>query len=400
MEKKLRKKFVKFTTGISVVTLMLIVLLTNCFNYARVMSNSNAVLDMLIENNLQLQPEIPVPGRLPQEVAYTTRFFVVRVDDSGEVHFVDTKNISSVMDFEAREYTVEAMAEALERGTVEDFYYAKLEGDGHTTYVFVDREEEFDNFYSFCTYSVVISLSASIIIFILANIFSKTVLAPIIDSYDKQKRFITDVSHEFKTPLAIMKANNDVIELDYGKSQWTGSIRTQINRLSGMISDLITLTKMDEEGAEIFRTDFSLSDALEEVVEEFSATIKNEGLSITTNIGKNITYCGDELSLRKLFSLLVENAIKYASPGSEMKVELQTRGSKTYLSVQNQCEGVPLGRQDQWFERFYREELSRNGEKKGYGIGLSIAKAICEQHKAKISAESPDGEKVVISVVF
>lgn len=400
MEKKLRRKFILFTTSISVITLMLIAVLINAFNYASIISSSNTILDLLIENDLQLQSDFKAPTRLPQEFIFTTRYFVVTTNTEGTVRFIDTKNIGSINQESAIEYANSIWNSGADRGTIGTFRYAKLASETTSTMIFLDYEQELISFYSFRFYSIIISLAACILIFIASLLFSKKALSPIIESYSRQKRFITDVSHEFKTPLAIIKADNDVMELDYGKSEWSDSIKTQISRLNTLINNLITLTKLDEETAQIIKTDFSLSDALGEVSAEFSATIKNEDIKLNEDIAQNLSYNGDELSIRKLFALLIENAIKYAPTDSQVNLCLSQRGSRTVFTIENESDGVSIGRQDQWFERFYRAELSRNSSHKGYGIGLSIAKSICEQHKAKIYAESVDGKKVVMTVIF
>ncbi len=400
MERKLRKKFVIFTTGISFITLFLIMVLINGLNYISVINDSNAIIDMLIENNLQMKGDFIPSKRLPQEVAFTTRFFVVKTDVEGNVHFVDTKNISSVSNEEAIDYLKQVENSFLERGTIDQFRYAIIEDNGTMTYLFSDLEKEQINYNAFRFYSILISLSVTGIIFLLSCIFSKNAVAPIIASYDRQKRFITDVSHEFKTPLAIMKADHDVIVLEQGASEWSNSIQTQISRLNHMISDLLSLTKLDEERETIVKTDFSISDALTEVVEEFSPAIMNGAIQLTTTIKDHITYCGDESAIRKLLTILIENAIKYAKINTEIKLLLYQKGTHVIVEIINECEGVEPGKKDHWFERFYRREASRNSDSKGHGIGLSIAKAICDQHKAKISAEGFTNEVVKIKIIF
>ncbi len=398
MLKKLQRKFVFFTTLISIVVMLLIAVGINIINYNSVMAYSDEVLSVLASDNFEVSQKPPPHLKFPAEFAFTTRFFIVNVDANGEFNYIDTKNISSVSTDEAKLYASEISKSELSIGTIDNFRYIKTENGDSTAYIFLDIEKDLIDFERYMLYSVLIVSVALFLIFILSCLLSKKVVYPIIEGYEKQKRFITDVSHEFKTPLTIIRADCDVIELDNGEGEWTDSIKSQILRLNTLVENLISLTKLDEDKTKILKTDFSLSDTVKDTIAEFAAAIKNNNLEFNVDITKNISYKGDEAFIRKLISILIENAIKYSN--GYLNITLKATVNKKMFIIENSCEEITVGKHNSWFERFYRDDKSRNSQIKGFGIGLSIAKAICDRHDAKIIAESKTGKEIIITVIF
>ncbi len=400
MLKKLQKKFIILTTGISVAVLLVIAATINVANYLSIANRSEEVLDLLIENNMSITDNFGALERFSQEIAFTTRYFVVRVDAENNVGLIDTSMISSVTSDQAAVYAQDVYQSGSEEGIIGNFRFTRTVTEYGYTYVFLDIEEELRNFNDFLLYTTIIVMAAVVFIFLLSMMFSKRAVSPIVESYERQKRFITDVSHELKTPLAIIKADSDVIEIEAGESDWTTSIKTQVTRVNTLVENLITLTKLDEEKQVITKTNFNLSGIIAGVVDEFSASAKNASVAFSGRMIADIYYQGEESSIAKLIEILVENAIKYSKPNTMIVVSLTERGSKKIFTIENAVECITVGKHNNWFDRFYREDAARNSESKGYGIGLSIAKAICDKHDAKISAESKTGQEIIITVVF
>ncbi len=399
MLKRLQRKFVFLTTSISIVVMILIAITINIINYNSIISYSDEILEILINNDFSATTGTPPHPRIPREFAFTTRFFIVHTNENNEAISVNTKNISSINSEDAINY-IDIVNKSEENiGTIDDFRFKKTESAFGYSYVFLDIEEDLMGFEDYRLYSILIVGSAVLLIFILSCLLSKKAVSPIADSFERQKGFITNVSHEFKTPLAIIKADCDVIELDNGEGEWTDSIKTQISRLDALVEDLVSLTKLDEK-VEIIKTDFSLSDAITDTANEFSASIKNAELDVVLSIEQNLSYNGDETSVRNLFSILIQNGVKYSLPQTGLKLSLRANGNKKIFTIENACESIEVGKHNQWFERFYRGDKSRNSRTKGFGIGLSIAKSICDLHGAKISAESKTGKEIVLTVIF
>ncbi len=400
MLKTLQRKFVLLTTSISVSVLFLIAIIFNIANYLSVASQWDAVLNLLVENNLHFGERFLPHDSFDRELAFITRFFVVGTDLENNIQYIDTKNIGSVTPEEAVLYAQSLQENSQKTGIVDNYRYVKMENENGILYLFLDIEGALRTLQTSSLFSFIIAFVASVLIFVLACLLSKKAVAPIAYSYERQKGFITNVSHDFKTPLAIIKANTDVLELDHGESEWTGGIKTQITKLDGLVENLVSLTKIEEEPKSLVKTEFSLSDALRETACEFSSSLQNEELSLTCSIVENISYKGNELYIRRLFSLLLENAIKYSTSGEEINISLYSKGHRKVLCIENTCENVQVGAHPEWFERFFREDKARNSESKGFGIGLSVAKSICDLHGAKISAESKTEKNVAITVLF
>ncbi len=399
MLKKLQGKFVLLTTIISVIVMLLIAFLINIANYISIMNNSEEILNLIAAGELKMGEPFNERAQLPKEISFTTRFFVVRANSNLEIDHIDTRQISSISSEDAIQYASLVNESKEQTGLIDNFRYIKVENEIGYTYFFLDIESELISFKAYMYYSVFIFIGAIVSIFILSVLFSKKAVAPIVDSYERQKGFITNVSHEFKTPLAIIKADCDVIEIDNGEGEWTDSIKTQISRLDTLVENLISLTKLDEK-VELIKSDFSLTDAITDTVNEFSSPIKSAELDLILSVEQNLSYTGDEALVRNVISILTENAIKYSLPQTDLKISLSSNGSKKIFSVENACENTEIGKHNDWFERFYRNDKSRNNEIKGYGIGLSIAKSICDLHGAKILAESKTGKEIVLTVLF
>ncbi len=400
MIKKLQKKFVLLTTIILLIVLFIIAVLINVANYFSVMNTSDSLLELLIESDLKLVEDSRPPDRFPREIAFTTRFFVLRSDEDGAINYIDTKNISSVSSEDAMVYAHTIDDNRLSSGTIDSFRFVKTETTYGHTYIFLDIEAEIIGFKQYLLFSVLIMLGAVIFIFILSCLLSKWAVKPIAVMHEKQKRFITDVNHEFKTPLSIIMSNCDVVEICHGEDEWIDGIKTQADRLNMLVENLISLTKFDEIKVHGVKTDFSLNEALEETIDEFSSAFQQKNIDIQKNICSNISLSACEGDIRKLFCILIENAIKYSPKNTVVSIDLLQKGGKRILSIKNKCENVSVGKHDSWFDRFYREDEARNDETSGFGIGLSIAKSICESNGAKISAESKSCNEIEITVII
>lgn len=217
-------------------------------------------------------------------------------------------------------------------------------------------------------------------------------------SYEKQKTFITDASHEIKTPLAVIEANTEVVEIENGESQWTRSNKEQISRLSELTEKLVFLAKMDEERNIFVMTEFSLSKLAQEITEGFNGMAKAQNKKYTVSIDSDIDVKADEKAIKQLLSILIENAFKYSDREGNIAVTVKKNGKYKEIEVRNTADNLKKGDLSILFERFYRLDSSRNSNTGGSGIGLSIAKAIAEAHKGKIKAYSLDGKEIVLKV--
>lgn len=407
MIKRLRKKFILITTFSVLAVLVLIVGVINIINYANVVKNADQIVLLLKDGGgtfgdynggMGDNGELPdgdfgvKPLRpLSPETPFETRYFTIVLDAEGTVTAVNTDKIVSVNQTQAAEYAVSLYRKNKHTGFYGNYRYGTVSAVGNDTmYIFVDCTKELTSFKNFLLVSIAVGLSAFVAVFLLVFFLSGKVMKPISESYAKQKRFITDASHEIKTPLTVIGANTEVLEMQGTANEWTEGIKEQVKRLTSLTEKLVFLARMDEENQTIKATDFSLSDAVDETVKPFCAVAVSKGLTLDCDIQKNISYCGDETLIRQLVSLLVDNALKYSDENGNILVQLRTAGGKIWLTVTNPAKELN-GDLSVLFERFYRNDKSRNSATGGHGIGLSVAKAIAEAHKGKITAHEKNG---------
>ncbi len=407
----LRKKFILIAMSSTFVVLAVIMGVMNILNYRRVLEEADRMTGYLAENggrfDRRFREETPdkgdagMPDRVfSKETPFQTRFFTVTLDEDGNAAQMDMKSIAAVSRTEAQQYAEAVSAKNKERGFQGIYRYRCVDASEGSMIIFVDCGLELDAFQNQAFISIAVSVGGLLAVFVLVLIFSKIVFRPVEESYDKQKRFITDASHEIKTPLTIIDANTEVIEMTMGECQWTQSTKNQVQRLSELTRKLVALTRMDEGRSEIVSTEFSVSEAVLEAIRPFETVISTEGKRLCTSIEEGVSMTGDEGGIRQLVGILMDNAVKYSLPESVIEISLHRSSRKISLSVANQAEGFPKENMDQLFERFYRLDSSRNSETGGSGIGLSIARMIVQSHKGKITAVSPDRKKLVITAEF
>lgn len=334
------------------------------------------------------------------ETPFETRYFTVTEDSDGEITDCDLDRIAAVDESTAEEYAEEISKKADTTGFVGIYRYRVTDTDDEVKYVFLDCRRELSNFRTVLITTVSVSVLGLAAVFVLVVIFSRMVFRPVEESIQKQKRFITDASHELKTPLTIIDANTEVMEMENGESQWTKSTRKQIQRLSGLVQQLVTLSRLDEEKGLQNPAEFNLSEAVSESVESYEALAQTKEKNLELEIENNIFYVGDEKSIRQLSGILMDNAVKYSSDKGNIKLTLKRKGRKILLEVYNDAEELPKGKLDVLFERFYRLDSSRNSGTGGSGIGLSVAKAIVLTHKGKITAENRKGNGLTVTVLL
>lgn len=372
------------------------------------------------------------------ESQFDTRYFTVTINSNGEVENIDTSKIASVSSENAAEYAKKLWKSGKKgdgkSGFAESCKYLTVDEDGSTMYIFLSCQRELSTIKTYILASVGISVFGLVVVFVMIYFFSGKILKPVSESYEKQKRFITDASHEIKTPLTIIDANTEVIEMMEGENEWTSSTRKQVARLTSLTEKLVFLSRMDEEATKLEMLEFSLSDAILDTAEPFKTVARTKGKKLTVDVTDGILYTGDEKTIRQLVSILLDNAMKYSgcsnagfekgninknnlnktiqtqndcattiNPAPEIEISLKQSGKNRIITVWNTVDetaNIKKGRQNILFERFYRTDTSHNSKTGGFGIGLSAAYAIVKAHKGKITAESKDGRSIKFTIVL
>lgn len=401
MIKKLRRKFVLIATGSVFIVLLAIIGTANIINYKSINKSLDAKIDFIMNWGGSFDTLPPGEhGTLSPEAPFDTRYFTVLFDRNGNVQNVDTGRIAAVSHTDAIKFATKVHQHREHDGFFRIYKFDSFKTDGGIMYVFVDAERELNSYRAFLITSITSSVVGLTAVFFLVLFLSKYALRPIEESYEKQKRFITNASHELKTPITIIDANAEVIEMDYGESEWTVGIKKQTRRLSELTGKLVMLARMQEYNAMREYADFSLSAAVSESAEPYTAICEATGKTIKLDVEDNVNLYGNEAQIRQLMSLLLDNASKYSNNAGEISVSLKQIGHAKEITVTNTVDSVSRGNLNRFFERFYREDESHNSATGGFGIGLSVAEAIVKSHKGKIEASSPDGKSVVFNVTL
>lgn len=265
MIKKLR---IKFTAAamLSVVTVLVIILGTaNILNYRKVIADADNVLSMLTENNGTFPDMSPRKNGKPKpdtspEIPYESRFFSVHFNSDGQITSTDTGKIAAIDSETAQEYADQVMNSSKLHGFISDYRFMKHSSQNDTMVIFLDCNRNLSTFRNFLMMSILVSAAGVLAVFLLVILLSKRIVRPFAESYEKQKRFITDAGHELKTPLTIIDADAAVLEMESGENEWLKDIQKQTSRLKDLTNDLIYLSKMEESQNNLQMVEFPVSD--------------------------------------------------------------------------------------------------------------------------------------------
>ena len=374
-------------------------------NILRIISNNGGVLpNSYIETSGHFTNFLNPFGEmhLNIETPYSTRYFVVELKEN-LVTKISTEHIAAVDNTMAFDYAQAVYRENKPGYGVVDYYRYLYTTDGNKSMiVFLDLQRDLALCMALAFTSAVVSLATISILAILVYLLSRSALRPVADSIEKQKQFITDASHELKTPLTIISANAEVLEMCQGENEWTTSIKNQTTRLSHLVKNLVELTKLNEIHDDKHRYNFNISAAVLETASNFeiSAEVANKNFSYSA--ADDIYYHGNEAEIRQLITILCDNAIKYTDECGHIKLSLYKSGKNIIIESYNTCEYIDPKTVSHLFDRFYRGDSSRARDSKtgGYGIGLSIAQAIVHRHKGKIKVFTSGTTGITFKIIL
>ena len=408
MIRTLQKKFI--VTAMIAVTVLLLVLL-GAINAVNAVSASRES-DQLLELVAAQEGFGPAPRERPAGLADPGRqglfqrtpneddrlsapSFSVRFTAAGELESVDLARVASLTEEEAASLARKALASGRTGGRLGNrkFKIVDLSPDRRTV-VFLDVSSQRFDLLRVAALSGLLGLAAWIAMLALVAALSRRAIRPIAENIERQRRFVTDAGHELKTPLAIILANLDAMELTGQESKYSRNIRSQASRLSTLMQNLLTLARIDENAALPDAAPLSLTELCRESAEMFRAPAELRRLTLSADIAEGVSVNGSRAMLQQLLSTLLDNAVKYSPEGGEIGVRLRQE-DRVVLRVSNDV-GEERPDITRLFDRFYRSDSSRS-QKGGFGIGLSAAQAIVRQHKGEIEAHY-EGDTIVFTV--
>lgn len=411
MLRKLRIRFIGIASVAILIVLFSVVGVLNSAHYLQSRHEINRILTILTDNNGKFpslsETSKELGSRTSMDSIFQYRYFSATVNTSGEVTLVNTDNISDLTDEQVTDYAQAIKASEDESG---EFYYQNhiyiyqvSQKGNQTLIVALDATNQLRDNETLVTLSLWMSGISFIFFLTIVTILSGKVIEPFVRNYEKQRRFITNAGHELKTPLAIISANNELVELMNGESEWTKSTSDQVKRLTDLINGLVSLARLEEqEHLELALSDLDFSVITEDAAKDFKGPVIRDGKKFIMEIQPDIHVKAEEKSLFELVTILVDNANKYCDPDGTVTVRLDSVGltrKRARLAISNTYKEGEKVDYSKFFERFYREDESHNSKKSGFGIGLSMAESMVKLFKGSISVSYKD-DTITFTVIL
>lgn len=316
-------------------------------------------------------------------------FYAVAISNNGSVLDVDNGEIVVYNKEKLVSIAKNIISKDRRHGRSDNLTYVVSKKKGYTLVAFMDNTVSEAGLKTMLRYVLIVGLVAIIIMFFISLLVSKKIIRPLEENDKRQKQFISDASHELKTPIAVIDTNAEMLSREIGNNEWLSNIRYENDRMGGLVKQLLDLSHA--ESAIIPMEDLDFSRIVTGEVLAFEIIAFENGKEIITKIEDKITLTGNKSQLTQVISILLDNALKH-STGKQIEVTLSQHNHTVKLSVVNDGHEIPQDKMDHLFDRFYRIDEARNSQGQHYGIGLSIAKAVVQGHKGRIDASCQDGK--------
>ncbi|WP_295253674.1 HAMP domain-containing sensor histidine kinase [uncultured Catenibacterium sp.] len=385
LKHKLQIRFVLLSVTSLVILQVLIVGLSIVRNYHQITERADRMISLILSSTQS--PEI-----------YDVRYFYVTYDSNNQFINTDTTHTLWITSDQAKEYGNNVITKSDNEGYIGNYRYYVERGNNQTQIIFLSRILPLEAFRNNARSLILVSSICIVVMAFILALISGKVVAPIVNNRQKQKEFITSASHELKTPLTVINADAQLLELEIGENEWLTDIVRQIDRMTQMTHRLVYLARCEEQNGRTAKIDFPISDIAQETAESYKSIATKSHKNYEINIEPHITYCGDENAIRELLTALLDNAFKYSTAQGTIKVLLKSIHHGIYFQIENTIDPKQAEDIDHFSHRFYRSQTGNNVE--GFGIGLSVAQAVCTLHKGKLTIKRSKENVIRISAVL
>lgn len=380
MVNKLKEKINHLIISTLSISLILILIFVNIIN---IINNNNETKEKLNELSSIISNK-----NLSNYELLTNEYYIITINKLGEITIINnTKN----------KYSEDTLSKIVNRiintdkqaGTINNFSYKISKTNFQTSIILLDNTTNQTYTKNMIIYSVLIGIIGIFIILIIADKISTKTVEPVELAFQKQRQFISDASHELKTPLTVIKTNVDILKSDIEENKWLNYIDKEVLKMNNLIKELLNLTKIESKST-IMKNE-NLSEIVESAAMSFESIAFEKNINLNINIEKNTKLNCNKSEINSLITILLDNAIKHTDKNKTVTIDLKKDKNQIKIIVKNQGTPIPIEEREKIFERFYRIDKSRNREEERYGLGLSIAKSITEKHSGKIEIECIEG---------
>jgi len=382
MIKKLKQRiFLLIMLSLSIIMIGLIVLYAS-LNYNNQIHTTVSMMNRFVDGEPKRNPNKIEDYKLKPELNIDGLYRVI-IQNSVIIHSPEN-SINNEID----EYALKILKRNNEKGIIDNYIYSVNKINKNTIVIsIIEDENTVSHIRITIIFSIIMSIVSLGVIYIIAKKLSKTIVKPVEETFEKQKQFISDASHELKTPLSVIEANADVLQDKVGESKWINYIQNEIESMNKLINELLLLAKIENVDNIKEYTELNLSKEVEIILSMFESVAYEKGVTIESNIIENIKLNGNKEDIEHIVSTLTDNAIKHTESEKKIVVNLKKEKNEIIFEVQNMGDSIPEEEREKIFERFYRIDKSRNRKEKRYGLGLAIAKSTIEKYNGKIEVE-------------
>lgn len=394
MVKKIRIKFVIVTMSLMVIVFSAIILMNTVYKKYLYRQDVIEYLQLISENkDAESEYELKI------ENDYYTEIFIVDCDMNGNILNMKALNNSDIDENFISDISENICKHNKNVGKIGSYVYVVKELDGEKNIVFADIHSK-QRKINETSGTVIFMIAVFGLFFMVSFYLSKFITDPATKALEREKQFISDASHELKTPISAIILNAQAMIGSSDDSRHLQNILSEAERMNKLIQKLLTLTCIDESEGIIEKKKFSLSDSCEEIVLPFESFAFENKIDFSYDIAEDVYYNGICDDIKQVISILLDNAFKYTPENGIIKVKLQKKNHKPFLTVYNTGDGISEEALPHIFDRFYCYDKSRNARSGSFGLGLSIAKAIMTAHGGDLNAVSVYGEFAEFTVIF
>ena len=408
IKKTQSKVFMVVMLSLSIIIISIISVI-NIVNYKESKQESYMLIENasgILKQMTSSHPTAPLPMEdkndfdKQQRVLYwkAAQFYFVVVKDDTVIGIIN-ENSEKYTNEEIKKYALYVSKKNKSHGSIDNLVYGIKNVKGNKIITFMDNSISNKSLRKMFLLSLLIGIVALVFAYFISKKISLWIVKPIEETLNKQKQFISDASHELKTPLAVICANADILETEIGNNKWLTYIQTEVASMDKLVNSLLSLARVEKERGKEELVDFDISKVVLGGTMAFESLAYEKEVILMDDVDENLKLKGNSEEIKQLISILIDNGIKHTKKGGKVIVTLKKRKNNIILKVKNMGEPIAKGEEEKIFERFYRSDESRNRDSKRYGLGLAIAKSIVEKHNGKIKVSCEDGF-TIFTVIF